>query len=314
MTKLTPEQNTALGELNAALYKAKNTGVLEKLSVASEWDDSHRHTGVNKRLAAALLINDFYKLVGKLCADNRVLGDSASSGEPDAVFTARVQAVTQDGIDEELIALTMGVSEPGLYRLHMPWEPWPSKETLSRYEVEVSRADKNRPQVLRELVALPPDTDNVLDAVHQIMFCRLPATLRRQAWVNDYAVDIDDGDVHFNAMANLVKMDLREVQEMFARGVDFDELANGLPEREAHSGPFEVDVCEEDVVRMVCLLSGMHGALGENDSVSDITQPMWDDFVTTAHHLLQINGGDLYGQLEATQDTEVALQAPGNAP
>ena len=292
MTKLTSEQNAALGELNAALYKAKNTGVLEKLS------PNH-------------VAGDFYKLVGKLCADNRVLGDSAGAIDPNAVFTARVKAVKHDGncFDEELIVLNMGASDPNLYQLNMPWEPWPPKETICRYEVEVSRAGMGR-----ALVVLPSETDKVLDAVHQIMFCRIPATFRRQAWVNDYAVDIDDGEVHFNAMANLIKMDLREVQEMFARGVDFDVLANRLPERENHNGPFEVDVDGDAVVRMVCLLSGMHGALGENDSVSDITQPMWDDFVTAANHLLQINGGDLYGRLDAPeQETEVALETPGDA-
>lgn len=286
MTQLTPDQNIALGELNVALYKAKNTGLLELLS-------------------GAKVADDFYKLVGKLCVDNRVLGDSAGSGDPNAVFTARVKAVMHDrGLI--VLVLTMGVSDPDIYQLNMPWEPWPPKETLIRYEVEVSRAGMGR-----ALVVLPPETDNVLQAVHQIMFCRIPATLRRQAIIDDHAVDIDDGEVHFNAMAKIIKMDLETVQEMFARGVDFDELANGLPEREAHNGPFEVNVQEDDVVRMVCLLSCMHGALGENDSISDIKQPMWDDFVTAANSLLLVNGGDLYGQLDMPeQEADVALEAP----
>lgn len=301
MPKLTPEQNAALGDLNAALYKSKNTGLLALLP-------------------AAQVADDFYNLVGKLCADNRDLGDGAPSVQidPNAIFTSKISVELSGLTHEDAMVIDMGAANPDLYEMRQLIDEFPQREIVEGYRVTVSRANMASVDIF-----LHPDTpvQELLPLAHQIMFCRIPATLRRQAWVNDHAVDIDDGEVCFNAMANLIKMDLEDVQDMFAAGRAFgpikDALANGLPEREAHEasgGPFEVDVQEEDVVRMVCLLSSMHGALSENDSVSDIKQPMWDDFVVAAHQLLQINGGDLYGQLAVPeQEVEAVLDVPGDA-
>ena len=283
--KLNPHQNAALADLNVALYRAKNTGVLAMLPQSS-------------------FSEAFYQSVGDLCVQTN--GRPLAERDEDATFTARVKAVMHDRdcFDEELIVLTMGVSNPDIYRLNMPMEPWPPKEAVSRYEVLISRADM-KGQVL---IVLPPEIDHLLEEVHQIMFCRVPATFRPQAWVNNRAIDQDDGECHFNAVKGLIKLDLNELQDMFEENVDFDCLADGLPEREAHGGPFEVDVDEAAVLRIVCLLSGHAGALDENDSVADITQPMWDDFVSIAFDLERLTGGQ--ASLPETNDSTGIDDAP----
>jgi hypothetical protein len=81
-------------------------------------------------------------------------------------------------------------------------------------------------------------------------------------------------------------MQLGDVQAMFAEASDFDSLADDLQERIDHNGPFEVRIDEQDVLRMVCLLSSAHGALGQGDSMQDVKPLMWDDFCLVARGIL----------------------------
>lgn len=67
------------------------------------------------------------------------------------------------------------------------------------------------------------------------------ATFRPQAWINDYAADIDK-PVQFDATLNILALTLEEFKNFKENSYDSDSLADDLPERENHSGPFEVDV------------------------------------------------------------------------
>lgn len=161
-------------------------------------------------------------------------------------------------------------------------------------------------------IVIPGDATGLATLVDEALRCFIPAHFEPQAWVSDHAVAVDDGHCTFNAVPALLKLDLSEVKAIFGGRSfrDLDVLAEGLPQRAAHSGPFDVRINEKDVVRMVCLLSGGHGFLGENDSVQDITQYMWDDFTIAANQILSI-------QSDAWQETEPAgpprLVVDGNA-
>jgi hypothetical protein len=72
---------------------------------------------------------------------------------------------------------------------------------------------------------------------------RLVAHFRPQAWVNDYAVDIDDGQEDFDATAAFLAQDLDWIKGFEEHSDDADYLAEEVSEAwKHHSGPFEVDV------------------------------------------------------------------------
>lgn len=70
---------------------------------------------------------------------------------------------------------------------------------------------------------------------------RLMATFRPQAWQNDYALDVD-GSEEFDATEAFLSLPLDEIRSFREHREESDDLASGLPAREAHHGPFEVDV------------------------------------------------------------------------
>lgn len=70
---------------------------------------------------------------------------------------------------------------------------------------------------------------------------RLRAVFRPQAWIRDQATDVD-GRVEFDATAAFLRLDLKTVRRFRASDYDSDALADDLPARRAHDGPFEVDV------------------------------------------------------------------------
>lgn len=69
---------------------------------------------------------------------------------------------------------------------------------------------------------------------------RLIATFRPQAWVNDYAIDID-GRVEFDATEKFLSLPLDTIRDFAENNFDSDRLAEDLPEYADHHGPFEVD-------------------------------------------------------------------------
>lgn len=136
----------------------------------------------------------------------------------------------------------------------------------------------------KQVVSLPPGGD-LLYLVDEVMSAKVLATFSPQAWQRDCAIPVD-GEVSFNVLPKLVDMDHNALMKLVDERGARDELAGGLAEAEAHSGPFEVEFDESDVVRMACLFSGMHGALGETDSISDIPERMWDDACAAARVIL----------------------------
>lgn len=138
------------------------------------------------------------------------------------------------------------------------------------------------PENARSYRALQSRFEGYAGALAAMMKCDVPATFVPEAWINDYAIEVDDGRVAFNAIPALLKMKLADVQEMFEKGVDFDELSEGLPARESHDGPFEVEIDEADLTNMVCLLSDFVGAL-DKCTMAEVTPAMWDDFTIAAH-------------------------------
>lgn len=136
------------------------------------------------------------------------------------------------------------------------------------------------PENARSYRALQSRFEGYAGALAAMMACNVPATFVAQEWEDDYAVDVDS--VEFNAIPALLKMKLEDVQVMFARGVDFDALANHLDACESHDGPFKVEIDEADLTNMVCLLSDFVGAL-DKCTMAEVTPAMWDDFTIAAH-------------------------------
>jgi len=135
-------------------------------------------------------------------------------------------------------------------------------------------------------IVIPGGVDPLAATVNQALQCHIEAEFQPEQWVNNHAVPLLNDYVTFNALPALSKMALSEVKAMFEQGTDFDALAEGLPAREDHDGPFEVSIEEQHVVAMVCLLSGTTSRLSENDNMADISQWMWDDFCIAARGIL----------------------------
>lgn len=139
------------------------------------------------------------------------------------------------------------------------------------------------------LVGLPySDVQGVFKTcLHAMLACNVPAVFNPQAWVRDYAMDID-GKTTFNALPALLDLGFDQASELFKPGNDLDCLSESLKEREIHSGPFEVTMDEADLVTMVCLLSDAANSEAiRSGSMSDVTREMWNVFAPRAQALLQ---------------------------
>ena len=76
---------------------------------------------------------------------------------------------------------------------------------------------------------------------------KIMATFRPQQWINDYATDTGN-NVEFDATRAFLNQLWGRVGRFEFNNYDSDELAEELPERQAHDGPFEVDVDEQQIV------------------------------------------------------------------
>jgi len=70
---------------------------------------------------------------------------------------------------------------------------------------------------------------------------RIMATFRPQAWINDYATDTGE-NVQFDVTEKFLSLSLKELVHFKFNNYDSDYMADDLPERQAHNGPFEVDM------------------------------------------------------------------------
>lgn len=147
------------------------------------------------------------------------------------------------------------------------------------YVLKIGRAD---------LVFSPDATVSTMsEAAQRALNADLLARYLPQAWVNDYAIEID-GAVDFNALPAVIKAGREALRSAFDAGGDLDFLADDLEAAKAHSGPFEVDLHEESVVRMIRLLSS-RGPMGAVDlySFDTIDQMTWNAFANTAEAILK---------------------------
>jgi len=70
---------------------------------------------------------------------------------------------------------------------------------------------------------------------------RILAKFVPQAWINDYAVDVDDGVVVFDCTEQIVEMGKEAAMQIRDDQYESDDL---IPSeiRDRHSGPFRVEV------------------------------------------------------------------------
>jgi hypothetical protein len=71
------------------------------------------------------------------------------------------------------------------------------------------------------------------------------AHFRPQAWVNDCAVDIDGG-FDFDCTRALLAQDAKTLRNFKFNSYDTDNLYRDSDVPQEHTGPFEVDVSEDD--------------------------------------------------------------------
>lgn len=122
--------------------------------------------------------------------------------------------------------------------------------------------------------------------LRDVLHPSVKAIFRPQIWDNDYAVDMDDR-TEFDCLPELLRMSAQEVRAMFNRGVDFDRLANGLPAREHHDGPFEVRVDEQ---RLVSLINHLAAEPREISAAEEVSDHEWTRFVQRVSVVLGESG------------------------
>lgn len=86
-----------------------------------------------------------------------------------------------------------------------------------------------------------PDEQKADHAADSIDARRLIARFRPQMWLNDQAMDVE-GAVYFDATEKFLRLPLEYTRTFRENSYDSDELAEDLPARQHHSGPFEVDI------------------------------------------------------------------------
>lgn len=75
---------------------------------------------------------------------------------------------------------------------------------------------------------------------------RFHATFRPQVAYRDQIVNLEGQTVEFDATVVLLSMPVARLQRFQTNNYDSDDLADELPERLEHNGPFEVDCDEPD--------------------------------------------------------------------
>lgn len=147
------------------------------------------------------------------------------------------------------------------------------------YVLKIGRAD----------LVFAPDAalGTMSEAAQRALNADLLARFLPQAWINDYAIEID-GAVDFNVLPAVIKAGREALRSAFNGNGDLDFLAEELEAAKAHSGPFEVVLDEEAVVRMIRLMSS-RGPMGISDlySFDTIDQMTWNAFANTAEAILK---------------------------
>jgi hypothetical protein len=74
--------------------------------------------------------------------------------------------------------------------------------------------------------------------------CPIMATLVLEAWVNDHAVEIDEGRVKFDVTEALLNRGPDYMENLRDDDYPTDDLADDVSERKEHKGPFRVEIKE----------------------------------------------------------------------
>ena len=80
-----------------------------------------------------------------------------------------------------------------------------------------------------------------MSTVVQVKAPPLMARFRPQALIDDYFVEVD-GQVDFDATEAILSLSVNDVRRFRENDYSSDALAEDLPARQEHGGPFEVDV------------------------------------------------------------------------
>jgi hypothetical protein len=112
-----------------------------------------------------------------------------------------------------------------------------------------------------------------------------------QAWVGNNAVPIDDGQVQFDALPNVLRM--FPTAEAFRRqdaAGEWDLLASAVPAHAFHTGPFEVYLDATRVAALAAIFAGDAQALerilgGGADALAALTEQHWSALREAVEHL-----------------------------
>lgn len=218
--------------------------------------------------------------------------------ETQSGLEASLFAVTAQGLRESVVKVWVRGSE----RDTTITTPSLSVKPIHHFEIEVScrpGIDGIGSTPFLEFVA-PSPPQHFVDIGHwdwakellsDVLRCEALGSFNPQVWINDYACSLEQS-VEFDCLPQLLRMNAKEVREMFKRGVDFDRLADGLHQRECHDGPFEVEVDEQRLVEMVHLFAGKPCEFGQMQDVSD---QEWSLFCERASIVLREKGAPVQG-------------------
>ena len=143
-------------------------------------------------------------------------------------------------------------------------------------------------QVRDTTLSFPPDDEDLCGKINKAILCHIPATFRPQVWIEDNTLNLEHEMSFFNALPALISMELPAVIAMFEEDCDYDCLSSSQPAREAHDGPFEVDIEEAAVIEMVNVLAGIHAHAGEElqTSIGQVNLKAWNSFCKAAKGIL----------------------------
>ena len=198
----------------------------------------------------------------------------------DHVISAAVFAITSPGGTKIPVAsayqkVPMGAStshwpDAMVERSQMPW-------TRVQY-IEVAINTASGPFA----TTMPPCEDGSLTeamaALQLLVRPRLRARFVPQVWQDDEAAPAGD-EVEFNCIEAFSRMSLPAALDALKPGLARDALADGLPERTNHDGPFEVWVDEAALVHLVCLVADhMHFPTMSLGDLGHVPRLTWDKF------------------------------------
>jgi len=148
--------------------------------------------------------------------------------------------------------------------------------------------------------------DEIIAIAETAVRCEIAAYFEAQVWIDDYALRQDDGHSYFNAAPAIAQLDSGNICRVL-RGRDLDFLAEGLPARIAHNGPFNVSIDRSDVVRLITLLAGGYKACDpESNDIDDIPEEMMQDGLNLLKKVISIKRLAGCPVFELTGDTDHA--------